>query len=73
MPPNAVHTYADPDDYAASVRASKITLTALGRGEFDARITRITLPRLWMQRFSESLPRILHSAGSAEPRRPLRL
>jgi AraC-like DNA-binding protein len=66
MPPNAVHTYADPDDYAASVRASKITLTALGRGRFDARITRITLPRLWMQRFSESLPRILHSAGSAE-------
>jgi len=63
MPESAVRTFADPDDYAASIRRSLNEVTAVGRGHFTAKITRIDLHRLWMQRFSETLPRILHCAS----------
>ena len=62
MPSSAVRTFADPDDYAAAIRASRAELTVTGRGHFTANHTRIDLHRLWMQRFSDNLPRIVHSA-----------
>ena len=52
MPSSAVRTFSDPDDYAASIRASKAEVTVTGRGQFTAKLTRIDLHRLWMQRFS---------------------
>jgi AraC-like DNA-binding protein len=63
MPSSAVHTFTDPDDYAAAIRATKAEVTVTGRGDFTAKITRIDLHRLWMQRFSDNLPRVGHSAG----------
>jgi AraC-like DNA-binding protein len=36
-------------------------MSITGRGELDAKIIRIDLHRLWMQRFSENLPRVAHS------------
>jgi AraC-like DNA-binding protein len=36
----------------------------VARGEFEAKVTRINLHRLWMQRFSERLPRVMHSANT---------
>ena len=62
MPSSAVRTFTDPDDYAASIRAGEVELTVIGRGQFSAKGTRIELHRLWMQRFSDSLPRVLHTA-----------
>ena len=62
MPSSAVQTFTDPDDYAAAIRASRAELTVTGRGHFTANHTRIDLHRLWMQRFSDNLPRIAHSA-----------
>jgi AraC-like DNA-binding protein len=62
MPSSAVHTFTDPDEYAASIRATTAEVTITGRGPFAAKLIRIDLHRLWMQRFSDSLPRILHSA-----------
>ena len=59
MPSSAVRTFADPDDYAASVRGGCVDLTVTKRGNFHAKLTRIDLHRLWMQRFSESLPRVV--------------
>src|SRR5262249_1901728 len=38
-------------------------LTVMERGHFTARLTRIDLHRLWMQRFSDNLSRISHIAG----------
>jgi AraC-like DNA-binding protein len=58
MPSSSVRSFSDPDDYAAAIRQVKVSLTLTGRGDFAARLHRIDLHRLWMQRFSESLPRI---------------
>ena len=63
MPSSAVRTFTDPDDYAASMRATKAEVTVTGRGNFTAEITRIDLHRLWMQRFSDNLLRVGHSAA----------
>ena len=63
MPDSAVLTFTDPDDYAAAIRATRAEMTVTGRGQFAAKITRIDLHRLWMQRFSDNLPRISHIAG----------
>ena len=63
MPSSAVHTFADPDDYAASIRGTSAEMTVIGRGLFRAKLTRIELHRLWMQRFSDNLPRVAHSAA----------
>jgi len=68
MPSSAVRTFTDPDDYALSFREAQVELTIAARGEFAAKIARIDLHRVRMQRFSDNLPRIAHSAletGSA--------
>src|SRR5262245_55974095 len=63
MPSSAVRNFSDPDDYAGAIRQGTVELTITERGRFDAHLVRIDLHRLWMQRFSESLPRIAHAAG----------
>ena len=63
MPSSAVHTFADPDEYAAVFPATSADLTITGRGQFIANVTRIDLHRLWMLRYSDNLPRVKHSAN----------
>lgn len=63
MPSSAVRIFSDPYDYAASVRASRTEVTITGRGSFTAKLTRVDLHRLWMQRFSDNLPRTAHSTN----------
>jgi AraC-like DNA-binding protein len=63
MPLSGVRTFTDPDDYATAIRATKAEMTVTGRGQFSAQLTRIDLHRLWLQRFSDNLPRIAHSAS----------
>jgi len=62
MPSSAVHTFTDPGEYAAAIRATTIDLTVTGRGHFIGKRTRIDLHRLWMQRLSENMSRVVHSA-----------
>jgi AraC-like DNA-binding protein len=62
MPSSAVRSFSDPDEYAASMRASKAEITVTERGQFTAKCTKIDLHRLWMQRFSDNLARVSHSA-----------
>jgi AraC-like DNA-binding protein len=62
---SAVHTFTDPDDYAAAIRATKAEINVTGRGHFTGKIIRIDLHRLWMQHFSANLPRVAHSANMA--------
>src|SRR6516162_1035206 len=54
-------TFTDPDDYADAIRGARATLTVTGRGQFRAGLVRIDLNDLWMQRYSEDLPRIAYS------------
>ena len=62
MPSSTVRTFTDPDDYTAAIRATKAEMTVTGRGDFIAKLIRIDLHRLWMQRFFDNLPRVAHSA-----------
>jgi hypothetical protein len=59
MPSSAVRMFTDPDDYAASIRGGSVELTVTGRGAFNAKLTRVELHRLWMQRFSERVSRVV--------------
>jgi AraC-like DNA-binding protein len=59
---SVVRTFRDPDDYTAAFQATKAEVTITGRGLFAAKLTRIQLHHLWMQRYSETLPRIAHAA-----------
>jgi hypothetical protein len=59
--PSSLH---HPDDFAAAIRATRAEMTVIGRGHYTAKLTRIDLHRLWMQRFYDNLPRIAHSAAA---------
>jgi hypothetical protein len=61
MPSSAVRTFADADQYAAAIRAAAVEMTLTGRGEFAAKLTRVDFHRLWMQRFSDNLPHVVHA------------
>ena len=63
MPSSAVRTFSDPDDYGASIRATTAEMTVTGRGLYAVKIVRIDLHRLWMQRFSDNLPRVAHAVN----------
>jgi AraC-like DNA-binding protein len=62
MPASRIFAFADPYAYQASVRAADVELFLPERGEFRGSLMQIDLHRLWMQRGSESLPGISHSA-----------
>jgi len=63
MPSSAVRTFTDPDEYAAVIRQGTVEPTTTGHGQFTAKLTRIDLHRLWMQRFEQNLSQILHVDG----------
>src|SRR5206468_7388463 len=63
---STVRTFTDPDDYAASIRGATAALTVTGHGRFTAKIIRIDLHHLSIQRMSDNLPRISHSADFAD-------
>lgn len=58
MPQSRVLAFTDPDDFQRRVRATNSAILALGRGEFHAELTQVDFDRLWIQRGSDSLPRI---------------
>jgi AraC-like DNA-binding protein len=60
MTSNSVRTFTEPDEYAAAVRQGTHELTITERGNFKAKLWRIDLSTLWMQRFSEALARTSH-------------
>jgi hypothetical protein len=66
MPSSAVRIFSEPDEYAAAIRATRAELTVTARGDFVAKLIQIDFQRLWMQRFAETAPRILHSAMTPE-------
>jgi AraC-like DNA-binding protein len=60
MPSSTVRSFSDVDEYSAAIRQGTVQMTVTGRGHFSAKIIRIDFHRLWMQRFSDDLPRVAH-------------
>jgi AraC-like DNA-binding protein len=67
MPHSQVYTIADPAQYRPALRGGEAELLVAGSGEFRAELIRIDFDRLWMQRSSDTLPRVIHAAH--DPRR----
>ena len=63
---NSVASFTDPEPYQAAVRPAQVEVLVTAKGNFRAELTRIELPQIWIQRGSENLPRVVHSAVSAE-------
>jgi AraC-like DNA-binding protein len=61
MPSSAVQTFTDPDDYTSAVRATNAEMTIVGRGSFHAKLIHIDLDHVWVRRYADNLPRIVHS------------
>src|SRR6516162_1726931 len=59
MPSSAVRTFTDPVEYFTGIRNLQIAGIVERRGEFRAESKIIELPRLWMCRFDENLPRTM--------------
>jgi AraC-like DNA-binding protein len=56
-------SFADPYAYQAAFRAGVVEVLVTAKGDFHADLARIDLDRLWMQRCSDNLPRILHASN----------
>ena len=70
MPQSQVFTLDDPDRFQAAMRAGTYEIFVKSRGDFHARLTRIDLQRLWMQRSDTNLPWLMNAANDPE-RAPL--
>jgi AraC-like DNA-binding protein len=66
MQPYEAHSFTEPSEYAASIRGADIDLTVFGRGPFLAKTECINLGSLRLQRFSERVPRVLHSTSDVQ-------
>ena len=61
---SAVVRFNDPYQYETGIRSDKVNVLITSAGLFRAELTRIDLPRLWMQRGRETLPRVTRVAVS---------
>ena len=64
-----VLNFTEPGSYTAAIRAADMEILPTTTGEFRAELTQVTLKELWMQRFSENLPRVHKGAITARPQR----
>jgi AraC-like DNA-binding protein len=60
MPTSTVWSFTDPDEFTARVRGTSMELAITRPGHFAAKAIRVDLDRMWIQRLSESLPRVAH-------------
>ncbi len=65
MPSATVQSFTDAEAYARFVPSTQVELTIAKGGRFEARATLVALHDLWMQRFSDNLPRVAHSVARA--------
>ena len=63
---SSTNTYTDPDAYTAAIQPAHWKMLVSSRGTFQAELTQIKLPRLWLQRGRENLPRVTSSTVSTE-------
>jgi AraC-like DNA-binding protein len=66
MSGSRVLAFTDPYEYQSAIRGAQFEVLVTGKGDFHAELTQIELPRVWMQRGREHLPRIFRGAVKAE-------
>ena len=66
MSASRVFDFSDPYPYQQSIRAAQTEIVVTAGGRFRAELIQIDLPRLWLQRGRESLPKIFNTTISAE-------
>jgi AraC-like DNA-binding protein len=62
MPDGSILTFTDPDEYRKSARLADVKVVVADQGKFEAKVTLVDLPNLWMQENSVSLPYAAHAA-----------
>jgi hypothetical protein len=62
----AVFNATDPCEYGSRIRGANVDVLVNAGGDFRAKVTRIDLHTLWMQRGEENLARIFRSTPSPE-------
>ena len=60
MPTSMVRRFAEPDEYVACMQATSAEVSITRSGYFAAKLARISLHSVWMQQYSETLPRLAH-------------
>jgi AraC-like DNA-binding protein len=63
MPGSHVYDIADPALFRPALRGGEGELFVVGRGHFQSELVRVDLDKLWLQRGSETLPRVVHVAN----------
>lgn len=58
--------YTDPQAFQTAVRPAQVEILVTTKGDFHAELSRTELPRVWVQRGHENLPRIANSVASAD-------
>ena len=53
--------FTDPELYQAAVRPAQVEIVVTAKGDFDAALRGIQLPRLWLQRGRENLARVANA------------
>jgi AraC-like DNA-binding protein len=66
LPAASSTTFTDPDQYASATRTDYAKLTATRAGALRAELTKVELPRVWLQRGTFSLPGIFYWASPSE-------
>src|SRR4051812_27214644 len=61
-PSNTVQEFSDPHEYQSLIRAADVRINLTAPGHYRAKLTKMDLHRLWMQRGESSLPYVVHSA-----------
>ena len=64
MPLTSVETYSEPEQLEAAYTAATVELTPTAPVLFEARVSRLELDRVWIQRVYEAAPRIKWAAQS---------
>jgi len=60
MTASGTATFTNPDDYGAGIGGANVSLVVTGRGDFNARLTRLKLRHLHVLRGRENLPHIAY-------------
>ena len=64
--PHCTLRFSDPEPYQRAVKPAQVEVLVTTKGIFRAELTHIELPRVWMQRGRECLPRVANSVSRAD-------